>query len=75
MKLSQSPEAMEIKRRLREGMLGNRGKPFDAAEHNRCARQLAAQERWTNSSESYRRCACKGLSISNGSGRFRRGAS
>jgi hypothetical protein len=43
MKLSQSPEAMEIKRRLREGMLG---KSIDAAEHNSRARQLVAQERW-----------------------------
>jgi len=43
MKLSQSPEAMEIKRRLREGMLG---KSINAAEHNHRARQLVAQERW-----------------------------
>jgi hypothetical protein len=48
MKLSQSPEAMEIKRRLREGMLGPArvAAPLGAAEHNRRARQLVAQERW-----------------------------
>ena len=43
MRLSQTPEALELKRRLREGMLG---KPLGAAEHNRRVRQQVAQERW-----------------------------
>jgi hypothetical protein len=51
MKLSQSPEAMEIKRALWEGM----GLPLpphlrrptvSAAEHNRRVRQTMADERW-----------------------------
>ena len=44
MKLSQSPEALEIKRRLREAMLGKR--PFDAAEHNQQVRKLLSEEAW-----------------------------
>lgn len=45
MKLSQSPEAMEIKRALREGLLRSL-KPIDAAEHNRQVRKLLAEEAW-----------------------------
>jgi hypothetical protein len=49
MKLSQSPEAMEIKRRLWEGMglplpLHLRRPTIDAAEHNRRRVAAAAQE-------------------------------
>jgi hypothetical protein len=51
MKLSQSPEAMELKRRLWEGYglplpRHLRRPTIDAAEHNRRARALIAQERW-----------------------------
>jgi hypothetical protein len=45
MKLSQSPEAMEIKRALREGLLRSQ-KPIDAAEQNRRVRKLLAEEAW-----------------------------
>jgi hypothetical protein len=45
MKLSQSPEAMEIKRALREGLLRSL-KPVDATEHNRQARKLLAEDAW-----------------------------
>lgn len=44
MKLSQSPEAMAIKQRLREQVLGP--ERVDAAEHNRRTRQLMAEEAW-----------------------------
>ena len=44
MKLSQSPEALEIKRCLREAMLG-KGQ-FDAAEHNQQVRKLLSEEAW-----------------------------